>query len=316
MRVSVRVPATSANLGPGFDCFGIALPIYNTIIIEEQLDPYKDLEINVFDENDEEVTDYHIPKDTTNIAYKAIELLYNYVGQEPGKLRITIKSDIPMARGLGSSASVIVGAVLGANELLGRPADDDALLSVATEVEGHPDNVTPAVTGGFVISSLEDDGSIIYRKVEWPENWKLTLCIPDYELSTQISRSVLPEQVPLGDATFNAGRCAMFINALYTKDKELMKFALQDRLHQNSRTRLIPGFDRIMERLSQVDDVMGTVLSGAGPSILVISEKGNLEEISKIAREEWETLGIKSTIKTVKVCNEGAEILETLPRED
>ena len=309
MKVSVKVPATSANIGPGFDCFGLALPIYNTVTIEETVYPTTGLQINVFTDEDEEITDFHIPTDETNIVYKAIELLYSYVGQTPPAMRINIHSGIPIAKGLGSSASVIVGGIIAANKLLGDPADEAALLSIATEVEGHPDNITPAMLGGFAISSVEEDGSIAYRKVEWPQEWKLTVCIPDYELATQISRSVLPETVPLEDAAFNARRCAMFIEALHTKDTELMKLALKDKLHQPHRTRLVPGLDEIIENLSQVDNVLGAVLSGAGPSMLVISHGNNLEEIKGIIRDTWESLAVKAEIKTFIIDNQGAKIL-------
>ena len=199
MKVSVKVPATTANIGPGFDCMGMALPIYNTITIEETVLPGTGIEINVLATEDS-VDDFsieHIPMDENSIIYKAVELLYNSIGQTPSELKINIHSEIPIARGLGSSASVIVGGLLAANELLGRPADEAALLSIATEVEGHPDNVTPAIVGGLCLTSSEEDGSIVYRKIEWPEEWNLTVCIPEYELATDISRSVLPKVVPM-----------------------------------------------------------------------------------------------------------------------
>ena len=191
---------------------------------------------------------------------------------------------------------------------MGNPADEAALLSIANEVEGHPDNVTPAMVGGFVLSSAEDDGSIIYRKIEWPDDWKLTLCIPDYELATSIARSVLPEKISISDAAFNAKRCAMFIEALHSKDADLMKFALTDKLHQQYRSRLVPGFDEIIHELKEVDSVIGTVLSGAGPSILVISTN-NKEEIKGTVKSVWESLGVKADIRSVDVDTKGAVIL-------
>src|SRR5574344_1742782 len=258
MKVSVKVPATTANIGPGFDCLGMALPIYNTITIEETVLPGTGIEINVMAESDaiDELSLEHIPLDENSLVYKAVELLYNSIGQTPSELKINIRSNIPVARGLGSSASVIVGALLAANELLGHPADEVALLSIACEIEGHPDNVTPAIVGGLVLSSQEDDGSIIYKKLPWPEDWAITVCIPDYELATDISRSVLPEQVSIKDATFNARRMAMFVQSLYTKDTELMKLALQDKLHQPYRTKLVPGMTDIMNNLKHEDNVM------------------------------------------------------------
>ena len=309
MKVSVKVPATTANLGPGFDCFGMALPIYNTVSLEETVYPTTGLEINIIGDQDEGISGFIIPTDESNIVYKAIELLYNYTGQTPPALRINIQSNIPIAKGLGSSASVIVGGVLAANELLGNPADEEALLAIANEVEGHPDNITPAMVGGFTIASAEDDGSIVYRKLEWPDGWKITACIPDYELATSISRSVLPEAISIADAAFNSKRCAMFIQALHTKDADLMKLALSDRIHQPYRSRLVPGFDEIITSLMNIDNVIGAVLSGAGPSILVISRNNSIEEIKNSVKAVWEGLGIKADIRTVEIETKGAVIL-------
>lgn len=311
MKISVKVPATTANIGSGFDCLGMALPLYNTITIEETVLPGTGIEINVINDNttEDDLFMEHIPMDENSIIYKAVELLYNSIGQSPSELKITVQSQIPIARGLGSSASVIVGGLLAANELLGHPADEVALLSIATEVEGHPDNVTPAIVGGLVLSSQEDDGSILYRKLEWPDEWAITVCIPDYELSTDISRSVLPEEVPMADAVFNAKRLGMFIQAVNTKDAELMKYALQDRLHQPYRMKLVPGLEQIMENLKHEDNVLGCVLSGAGPSILIISQKNNIDKIKSIVKETWESLNVKVNIMTLPVEPNGAQII-------
>lgn len=311
MKVSVKVPATTANLGPGFDCIGMALPIYNTITIEETVLPGTGVEINVFADSDmvEQSSLEHIPLDNNSIVYKAVELLYNMIGQSPTELRINIHSNIPVARGLGSSSSVIVGALFAANELLGRPADEMALLSIACEIEGHPDNITPAIVGGLVISSQEDDGSVVYRKLDWPEEWALTVCIPDFELATDIARSVLPKEVPMKDAIFNAKRLAMFVEAVHTKDSELMKLALQDRLHQPYRMKLVPGLSAIIENLKHFDNVLGCVLSGAGSSILIISEKTNLEKMRSVVKETWADQNIKCEIKTLGIENKGAQII-------
>lgn len=314
MKISVKVPATTANFGSGFDCLGMALPIYNVITIEETVLPGTGIEINIMSETDsaDEFAIEHIPTDENNIVFKAVEMLYNSIGQTPSELKINIKSQIPIAKGLGSSASVIVGGLMAANELLGRPADEAALLSIATEVEGHPDNVTPAIVGGLVLTSQEDDGSIIYRKLSWPEEWHITVCIPDYELATDIARSVLPAAVPMKDATFNTRRIAMFVEALHSKDAELMKLALQDKLHQPYRTKLVPGLPEIIENLKHEENVLGCVLSGAGPSILVISQKNNLDKIKSIVRDTWADLNVKTDIRTLKVEELGAQILEAL----
>lgn len=314
MKVTVKVPSSTSNFGSGFDCFGMALPLYNIITIEETVLPGTGVEVNIISDfqNNENFAIEHIPKDENNIIYKAVEMLYNSIGQTPSELKITIKSSIPIAKGLGSSASIIVGGLLAANELLNKPADEAALLSIATELEGHPDNVTPAIVGGFVMTSLEDDGSIVYRKLEWPEEWVLNIMIPDYELVTEISRSVLPAEVPLKDAVFNAGRTAMFIEALHTKDDNLMKLALQDRLHQPYRSKLVPGLDDITARLRHEEDVLGVTLSGAGPAILVVSKKNKVEKVKEIVTEAWENYNVKTSVYSFKPELNGAEVIEVL----
>ena len=308
MKVTVKVPATTANLGPGFDIFGMAFPFYNEITIEETVIPHSGVEFHVFDENGKE--NFYVRNDGENIVLKAIEFLYNFIGQEPDSLKITIKTGIPIARGLGSSASVIVGGLIAANELLGKPSDLDALLAIATEVEGHPDNVVPAFVGGLVIASQEDDGHVIYRKLEWNKDWKLTICIPDYELQTGISRSVLPKEASYKDAIFNAKKCAMFVEAVHTKDDKLMKSALQDKLHQPYRLKLVPGLEEISKRLKNEEDVLGCVLSGAGPSVLIISKNSALNKIKEIVNDVWDNLNIKAEILNVEPEENGAFIVE------
>ncbi|MDD3594355.1 MAG: homoserine kinase [Candidatus Gastranaerophilales bacterium] len=308
MKVSVKVPATSANIGPGFDCFGIALPMYNIVTIEELVDPNAGIQINVFsDEFD--IGEFHIPTDKSNIVYRAVDLLFTYIGQTPHSMRINIQSNIPLAKGLGSSASVIVGGLMATNELLGSPADEDTILSIATEIEGHPDNISAAVKGGFVLSSAESDGSVTTRKLDWPRQWKLLIGIPDYELSTSISRSVLPEKVSLSDAAFNARRAAMLVEAIHLKDAALMKLAMKDRLHQPYRMKLVPGLDEIITNLKHVDNVLGCALSGAGPSILVVCSDSELGDVKKIIKETWSNYSVNTDIRVVDVEPNGAKLL-------
>lgn len=313
MKVSVKVPATSANLGPGFDCLGLALPIYNIITIEEKVLPGSGNEINIIvnNKNIDEASVNQLPMDENSIAYKSVEMLYSLTGQVPTDLKITIETNIPIARGMGSSASVIVGSLIAANALLSNPADEAAILSIATELEKHPDNIVPAVVGGLVASSIEDDGSVFYHKLEWPEDWHITLCIPDFELQTEIARSVLPKEVPMQDATFNTMRTAMFMEAVRNKDVELMKFALHDKLHQPYRMKLLPAFEEIQQSLKELDNVMGCVLSGAGPTILVVSHGNNIDEIKQRVRECWDAVNINGEIITTRIELEGAKLLDS-----
>ena len=308
MKVTVKVPATSANLGPGFDCLGLALPIYNEITVEETVMPGSGVEINIIDETEKYDT-LSIPKDENNIVYKAIELLYNFVGQTASDMKITIKTNIPVTRGLGSSAAVIVGGLVAANELLGRPADEAVLLSIASEVEGHPDNVAPALLGGFCLASLEDDGSVAYSKIDWPEDWKLTVLIPDYELDTKIARSVLPESISIPDAAFNVRKCAMLIDSVYRKDAELMKKCLTDKIHQPYRERLIKGFPELKELLANKDDILGCVISGAGPTILVISKGNGFEKVENEVKQIFNDLNVACDIRTFNIENEGTKVI-------
>ena len=308
MKVTVKAPATTANLGPGFDCLGLALPLYNEITVEETVMPGSGIEINVIDTN-ETFDVLSVPKDSNNLAYKAIELLYNFIGQTANDIKITIKTNIPVARGLGSSASVIVGGLVAANELLGKPADTAVLLSIASEVEGHPDNVTPALFGGFCLSSMEDDGSVIYSKIEWPKNWKITVLIPDYELDTKIARSVLPETISISDAAFNIRKCSMIIDAVYRKDSEAMKKSLKDKLHQPYREKLINGFKELQDLLQNKEDILGCVISGAGPTILVISENDGFEKVQNEVKQIFEDLNVNCDIRTYEIENEGTLVI-------
>ncbi len=306
MKVSVKTPATVANLGPGFDSFGLALPLYNVISVEETVLPGSGIEINIINEKNNEDSIIDIPTDKNNIVYKAIELLYNFIGQSPNELKITIKTQIPISRGLGSSASVIVGGLIAANELLGHPADEKVLLSIATEIEGHPDNITPAFVGGITMSSWEKDGSVVYNKLPWNDEWKLMVCVPDYELNTEISRSVLPKEVPMKDAIFNLKRAAMFVQALHTKDEELFKLALKDKLHQPYREKLVPGLAEITKNLKHTNGVIGTVLCGAGPSVLVIYNGIGVSEIKEIVANTWNFHNVNTNFFNLPIEKEGA----------
>ena len=192
---------------------------------------------------------------------------------------------------------------------MGEPADESAILSIATEIEGHPDNVTPAVVGGLVLSSMEDDGSILYRKINWPEEWAITVCIPDVELATEISRSVLPESVPMQDAVFNTKRMGMLIQAIHTKDEELIKAALTDKLHQPYRAKLVPWMDDINQSIRHDEDIFGCVLSGAGSAVLVVSKQNATDRVRSKINEVMTNLNVKAEVKTLKVENDGATIV-------
>lgn len=309
MKVKVKVPATTANFGPGFDCLGMALPIYNEITVEETIMPGSGINIQIVNKHDDDGVLF-IPTDENNIVYKSIELLYNSIGMSPSELKITIETNIPLTRGLGSSASVIIGGVMAANKLLGNPADEAAILSIAREVEGHLDNIVPAYAGGFCLSANDDDGSIFYQKLNWPKDWKINICVPDFELATNISRSILPECVKLKDAAFNLSHLGLLLKACENEDSELLKKALKDKIHEPYREKIVAGFSTIRDKFKNNNDVYGTVLSGAGPSVTVISNKDAISEVSESVKQIWSELNIKSQVFTFDVEQNGAVFVE------
>lgn len=309
MKVKVKVPATTANFGPGFDCLGMALPIYNEITVEETVMPGSGVSIQIVNKNNDDGVLF-IPTDENNIVYKSIELLYNSIGMTPSELKITIETNIPLTRGMGSSASVIIGGVMAANKLLGNPADEAAILTIAREVEGHLDNIVPAYAGGFCLSSNDDDGSIVYEKLNWSKDWKINICVPEFELATNISRSVLPECVRMKDATYNLSHLGLLIKACEKEDSNLLKKALKDKLHEPYREKLIAGFGTIRERFKNLNDVYGTVLSGAGPSIAVISNLDAVSEVRDSVKQIWSDLNIKSQVFTFDIEQNGATFVE------
>jgi len=263
----IRVPATSANLGPGFDSLGIAFNLYNTFTFEEIP---KGLEIVGCDE-------YYNNED--NLIYLSMKKALADMDHRISGVRITVDSDIPISSGLGSSAACIVAGILGANELAGRPFSKDDMLRTATNIEGHPDNVAPALFGGM-ISSVYDE-KVYYSKVNIVKGLKFLALVPDFKLSTKKSRSVLPKVVPHNDATFNVSRVALMITALQNGEFDLLKVAGQDKLHEQYRGSLINGYDTIVSECKKTD-AKGIFLSGAGPTILLAIKEDDSKTYSKV----------------------------------
>ena len=309
MKVKVKVPATTANFGPGFDCLGMALPIYNEITVEETVMPGSGVSIQIVNKNNDDGVLF-IPTDENNIVYKSIELLYNSIGMSPSELKITIDTNIPLTRGLGSSASVIIGGIMAANRLLGNPADEAAILTIAREVEGHTDNIVPAYVGGFCLSAVEDDGNILYQKLNWSKDWKINICVPDFELATDISRSILPECYKMKDITYNLSHLGLLLKACEKEDSELLKKALKDKLHEPYRQKLVVGLDKIRDKFKNNNDVYGTMLSGAGPSIAVVSNIDAISEVHENVKQIWSDLNIKSQMFTFDIEKNGATFVE------
>ena len=287
-----RIPASSANLGPGFDCFGIAWQCYNEI---EFIPREEGLVISGCAEK---------YRNEDNLAYKAYHAVMAWAGQRESGLEIRFgRTDIPVSRGMGSSAALIVGGVVAANAIHGLELSGSELLAIATSVEGHPDNIAPALFGGFTVSAMDGIAAVT---THFPISEKLffTLLIPDFELSTELARSVLPEAVSRQDAIFNISRSALLIKALERGDRQLMRIALEDKLHQPYRTKLIQGFETA-EAAAKKLDAMGICISGAGSTLLCIADRpefsAEMEKALKDSLPGWKVLGVKPDLQGVKM---------------
>lgn len=294
--VSVKVPASTANLGPGYDVFGMALSLYNKITVEKA-------EMNQVTISGEKADD-SLPLNENNLVLSSIKAFYDHINKECPKFNVNIECNIPLASGMGSSSTAILGGIAAANKLEGEPLTLDQLATLAWQIEGHPDNTTPALLGGFVMSAITDENKLVYKKLVWPEEWKIIISHPDFKLSTQKARAILPDQVPLKDAIFNVSCGSFFVSAVCTRDSEALKRSLDDKLHQPYRSKLVPGLIEIMKELKN-KDVLGTVLSGAGPSICIITKADNKDEIVKAITSIWEKENIGCEFFFPEVDNNG-----------
>ena len=278
--IKIRVPATSANLGPGFDCLGLALNIWNEISFE----PAEKLTYRVTGEGAEKLN-----KGTRNLLTKAFALVYEICGQKMNGIKICAHNEIIMSSGLGSSAAAIVAGLFGANEMLGRPLSGNELLKLATTTEGHPDNVAPALLGGLVVSVMSGD-EIITRRYEIPQ---LTTVIvkPSMDWPTRVARAVLPKSVSRADAIYNIGRATLVVDALRNGDIELLQKVMDDRIHQPYRLKHIPGG---MSAYKTAKRFGAAALSGAGPSIIAFVPAENAEQAKREIISIFEDRGINS----------------------
>ena len=295
--VYVRVPATSANMGSGFDSLGIALGIYNTLKISEI-----ESGIVVYNNSKE-----YIPIGEKNLVYRAIMRVFDEVGYEKKGIKIIQNSDIPVTRGLGSSSACIIGGMLAANVFSGRKLSYNEILNLAAEFEGHPDNVTPALFGGFCVAATEN-GKTVYTSNKLDPKLKAAIMVPDFFLSTKASRGALPGDVTLKDASYNISRASLLTSALINGKYDDLKFAVGDKLHQDVRKENVPHFDEIMEKSYELG-AKATYLSGSGPTIVsLISE--NYEEFEKNMSKFLGTLDSKFSIKICSIDNVGAILKE------
>ena len=266
-RIRVQVPATTANLGPGFDCLGMALDIWNHVEVELSSAPLVRVE-------GKGAAD--LPSGPDNLVYRSILRLLEHVGVEPAPLSVTCTNNIPLKRGLGSSAAAIVGGLAAGNRLASilsggkvQPLSSDEMLKLAVAIEGHPDNVAPALQGGMVLVVQRDDG-LLTSAVPVPEGLRAVLFIPELTIATEEARSVLPEAIAWEDAVFNMGRTALLVNAMNTGNMEALATATEDRLHQPYRRQLFPAMKVIFEGAMK-GGALGVFLSGSGPTVLALT---------------------------------------------
>lgn len=292
----VKVPATSANMGPGFDCMGVALDIYNTVAAEE-------IPEGVVIENHGRDADL-IEDDDSNLIYKAMKSVFDKVGYTPKGLKIISYNEIPVARGLGSSAASTAAGLMLANAMAGEVLSLEEIIRLGTALEGHPDNIVPALIGGMTLSYSQDTSSVGYIKLDFPENLRMLVMVPDFILSTTKARMVLPRQVELGNAVFNISRAALMVAALTAGKLEHLKYAVQDRLHQPYREKLIPGMQEVFEQAYNAG-ARGVFLSGAGSTIVAMVDADNNDFLSRL-RGFLERMSYNWELKFVNVSRQGA----------
>ena len=295
--ITVRVPATSANMGPGFDSLGIALKLYNDFgfrELEEDGLKFKGMPEEFCNEN--------------NIIYQAMKHCFDKAGYKIKGLEISeLTQDVPVSRGLGSSSTCIVGGLVGANEILGKKFSDKELLEMAVEIEGHPDNVAPALLGGMVVA-IVDENKTFYDKVDVKKGIKFVSIIPDFRLSTKKARGVVPQQISLKDGVYNVSRAALMVACFSSGKYDLIKYACKDAFHQNYRAKLIPGFEEVYNKSYELG-ALGCYLSGAGPTIMAIINEED-ERFSNKLREYLKIKGLEWDILELSIDDAGATIIE------
>lgn len=294
--VSVKIPATSANLGAGFDCLGLAVDLYNYVDMELS----DSISITSADST-------FVPNSPSNLVYSSAEHLFNLSGKKLSGLKIVQRNNIPMTRGLGSSSACIVGGLAGANALLGSPYSIDDLVNIASKIEGHPDNTTPAILGGIVTAAIDGD------KVYWTKqcvynDLMMIAIIPDFKLSTATARGCLPDMVSHTDARFNISRAALFTASLLQGKYENIRVAVNDRLHQPYRLKLINKGDAVMAEADRIG-AHGSYISGAGPTLMSIVSADNTQFVSEM-RQFLDESGLTGwEIMQLSIDNTGVQVV-------
>ncbi len=297
----IKVPATSANMGPGFDSIGVALELYNHLWFEEI---EQGVEIIVKKEHE-----IKIPTDKNNLIYKTMVDFFAETGNVMPGVRLIQKDDIPMVRGLGSSAACIVAGLLAANHMSGCHYSREQLAQIAAKIEGHPDNSNPALFGGMVVGAL-DHNEMRHVKLDLPKDLVFAIMVPDFPVSTEDSRKVLPDMYTKADAIFNASRAALLVASIYAGDYENLAMAMQDRIHQPYRSQLIPDMDRIFKAAKNYG-ALASYLSGAGSTLMAVLTEDKAEVFQqkmaaylKAIPNEWQLTLLKPDTKGAQLIAE------------
>jgi homoserine kinase len=301
-KVTVRVPATSANCGPGFDCLGLACTLYNEFTYERL--PLEQ-GVQVVSEGQ---GSGQLPEGRSNLAAQSFFALWEKLKQPKTGLKITCRIRVPVSRGLGSSSTAIVAGLTAANALAGNPLTKAELVTEATKIEGHPDNVAPAILGGITVNVMED-GRVESLKIALARPLKLVVLVPDMPLPTSKARAALPRTVPHKDAVYNASRAALLVGSLMSGDYEFLTTALEDRLHQPYRLPLIPGAKEALEAARKAGAYNG-IISGAGSTLMAyVPEDGDALKVGKAMEEPFKKRNIGTTIHLLDIDSEGAKVM-------
>jgi homoserine kinase len=296
----IRVPSSTSNLGPGFDSQGIALGLHLTIDVA----PSDDSSTN-FMFAGEGATELNSAAEN-NLIYTAMKFIAEREGVVliPGRLQVT--NEIPLARGLGSSAAAIIAGFSAFEALTGVQLSEEKLLAYATEMEHHSDNVAAALLGSFVVSCVTDTGKVFASRVAWPEEVRAIVTVPNFKVRTEDSRRVVPTSVSREDAVFNIQRAALFVAALVERRYDLIREAMRDRLHQPYRAPLVPGLEAVL-KLENINGLIGVALSGSGPTVFALATS-NFADVAKAIGDCFESRGIECTSRMVEVEKEGRVI--------
>ncbi len=303
-KITVRVPASSANLGPGFDTLALAYKLYCrlTFELDDNGSAPAGLRIEIPGKSS------GLPLDRNNLVIRVLEEYFPAIRSSIDKLKVTIDSDIPLARGLGSSAACIAGTVWAGLYLSGAQPDRKTALQYAASVEGHPDNVAASIFGGLTASAcVKQTKEYVAASLKWPSQWRPILVVPDREVSTAHARSVLPKSVTMPDAVSNIQNTALLLMAIEKRDRNLFRAGLNDCLHEPHRQALVPEMQEVRKVLRDVS-TLGVVLSGAGSSILVLAEERHVHQVVEELERWSQSKGGTAKIMSLEVDEEGLTV--------